>query len=77
MRPTYESIQELGHDHDKWLVGDRLLLSRLASPTDRVSWSDGDGSFYFLSESTPVGPDSTSKPLSEASCLQMVYDAGG
>lgn len=77
MRPVNESIQELG---DRWLVGGRLLLSRQATPpaADLASWSDGHGSFFALAESTPLNcPAQDSRPLSKASPLQKVYDAGG
>ncbi|KAK7398313.1 hypothetical protein QQX98_012314 [Neonectria punicea] len=72
--PINESIREI--DGDYWLIADRLLLSRQRLPSsNQPSWSDGNGLFYVLSDAT--GPRSESRPLSETSELQKVYDAGG
>ncbi|POR37709.1 Uncharacterized protein TPAR_02087 [Tolypocladium paradoxum] len=69
--PINESIREI--DGDCWLIGDKLLLSRQCSPSsDHPSWSDGNGLFYVLSEATDPPPES--RPLSETSELQKVYD---
>lgn len=71
--PINESIREI--DCNSWLIADQLLLSRQPSPsTTRPSWSDGNGSFFVLSE--VVGSPSESRPLPESGELQKVYDAG-
>ncbi|KND90419.1 hypothetical protein TOPH_05013 [Tolypocladium ophioglossoides CBS 100239] len=73
MHSANESIREI--DGDSWLIADKLLLSRQCLPSpDQPSWSDGNGLFYVLSEAT--GPRPESRPLSEASELQKVYDTG-
>ncbi|KND86903.1 hypothetical protein TOPH_08474 [Tolypocladium ophioglossoides CBS 100239] len=56
------------------LFGDRILLSRRPEPTPGMSWSDGNGSFYTMSEApTPPPP---SRPLSATTHIKKVYDAG-
>lgn len=72
-RPVDHSIQEI--DDDSWIIGNRILLSRQASPTSSFQWSDGAGSFYVISDASyPLPP---SRPLPATSNIQMVYNAGG
>ncbi|KJZ79247.1 hypothetical protein HIM_01398 [Hirsutella minnesotensis 3608] len=72
--PINTSIREI--NGDCWLIAGKLLLSRQCLPSsNQPSWSDGNGLFYVLSEAT--GPEPECRPLSEASELQKVYDAGG
>ena len=54
---------------------DRVLLSRQHLPSSNFTWSDGKGSFYFISKAPyPLPP---SRPLPSTTHIQMVYDAGG
>ena len=72
--PINDSLREI--DDGRWLIADKLLLSRQHSaPLDQPFWDDGDGLFFVLSE--PTGPTSESRPLSKTSEIQKVYDAGG
>jgi hypothetical protein len=58
--PVNSSIREV--DDNSWIIANKLLLSRQRSPPlDRPSWSDGDGSFFALSEAISI-PES--RPLS-------------
>lgn len=73
--PVRESIREI--NDNSWLVGDRILLSRISNrfPSSGPTWSDGKGSFYAVSDAPrPLPP---SRPLSATANIQMVYDAGG
>ncbi|KAH9903683.1 hypothetical protein F4778DRAFT_94713 [Xylariomycetidae sp. FL2044] len=65
-------------DDNSWIIGGKLLLARQASSAGKdgchCHWSDGDGSFYVLSNAPhPLPP---SRPLSPASTVQQVYEAG-
>lgn len=72
--PINASIWEI--NSDCWLIAGKLLLSRQCLPSsNQPSWSDGNGRFYVLSEVSR--PQSECQPLSEASELRKVYDAGG
>jgi aminoglycoside phosphotransferase len=70
--PVNESIQEI--DGNSWIIAGRLLLSRQHRASGQPSWSDGHGSFFVLSNATDPLPET--RPLSETSELQKVYDAG-
>lgn len=72
--PINDSIRET--DGGYWLIADKLLLSRQYSPPpDQPFWNDGNGLFFVLSED--AAPISESRPLSETSEIQKVYDVGG
>lgn len=71
--PLNESIREF--DDDSWLIGDDLRLFRQTHPLPgRPCWSDGNGSYFVLVKAATPLPES--RPLSETSPLQKVYDAG-
>lgn len=76
MDATYavnESIRET--TDGSWILAEKLLLSRQSSPSSsQPSWSDGENSFFVLSEAT--GPMPESRPLSNTSIIRKVYDAG-
>lgn len=72
-RPVNESIWEI--NENSWVIGDRILLSRQRSPSSNFTWSDGNGSFYFISKAPyPLPP---SRPMPATTHIRMVYDAGG
>ncbi|KAJ8128435.1 hypothetical protein O1611_g5198 [Lasiodiplodia mahajangana] len=72
-KPVRESILEI--DDDSWIIGDRLLLSRQSVvPSSTHFWSDGRGAFFVVCEGTPPLPQT--RPLSPASQIQLVHDAG-
>lgn len=73
-RPVNQSLQQI--DENSWLFGDRILLSRRASPLpDCPSWGDGNGSYYVVSE--PPNPLPPCRALPAESHIQKLYDAGG
>jgi hypothetical protein len=71
--PVNESIQEI--DHNSWIIGNRILLSRQSSPPPSFTWSDGKGAWYVVSEAPCPLPQS--RPLSATTEIRKVYDAGG
>ncbi|AEO60408.1 hypothetical protein MYCTH_2120439 [Thermothelomyces thermophilus ATCC 42464] len=72
--PVNQSLQQI--DENSWLFGDRILLTRQASPPpDRPSWGDGNGLYYVVSE--PPSPLPPCRPLPADSHIQKLYDAGG
>ncbi|KAH7302883.1 kinase-like domain-containing protein [Stachybotrys elegans] len=70
-RPVRESIQEI--DDNSWLIGNKVLLSR--APLSQCTWEDGNGGGYLISDATIPLPET--RPLSDASDIKLVYDAGG
>lgn len=65
-----DSIQEI--DRIFWLVAQMLILTQSTSPLDTSSihlssWSDGDGKFFILSDTSNSLPET--KPLAQDSAL--------
>lgn len=69
-----DSIREI--DGDSWLIAGKLLLSRQSSSSsDQLSWSDGKGGVFVLSDAPDSLPDS--KPiLRDSADLPLVHAAG-
>ncbi|KAJ8132008.1 hypothetical protein O1611_g1621 [Lasiodiplodia mahajangana] len=62
-------------DDSSWLVAGSLLLCRKPAPgLNSTSWSDGNGSFFVLSDASTVPLET--QPLSNTGDIQKVYDAG-
>ncbi|KAI8956825.1 hypothetical protein F5Y11DRAFT_129695 [Daldinia sp. FL1419] len=59
-----------------WVISDRIIIShRPTWDSNQLCWSDGQGSFYNLSDApNPLPP---SQPLSPTSPIKKVYEAGG
>ncbi|KAK8073368.1 protein kinase-like protein [Apiospora phragmitis] len=71
--PVQQLVQMI--DDNSWIIGDHLLLTRqLSNKNYLCSWSDGNGSFYALSDAPwPLPP---SRPLSPTSPIQRIHEAG-
>ncbi|AEO64257.1 uncharacterized protein THITE_2110209 [Thermothielavioides terrestris NRRL 8126] len=73
-QPVNQALQQV--DESSWLFGDRILLTRQATPAAGCpSWGDGNGLYYVVSE--PPSPLPPSRPLPAESPIQKLYDAGG
>ena len=58
--PVGESLREV--DANGWIFGNRILLSHTSTESFGC-WSDGDGSFYGISEaSEPLPPTQLLRP---------------
>ncbi|KAK4149056.1 hypothetical protein C8A00DRAFT_47261 [Chaetomidium leptoderma] len=72
--PINQSLQQI--DENSWLFGDRILLTRQASPSPGCpSWGDGNGLYYVVYE--PPSPLPPCRPLPAESHIKKLYDAGG
>ena len=72
--PVNQSLQQI--DENSWLFGDRILLTRQASPSPGCpSWGDGNGLYYVVSE--PPSPLPPCRQLPAESHIKKLYDAGG
>ncbi|KAK8137364.1 hypothetical protein PG984_005304 [Apiospora sp. TS-2023a] len=70
-----EAVREV--DGDTWLISDRLFIRRQSKPHEtQLSWSDGQGSFYVLSDAnTATDPLPPAVPLPATSPIQKVHSA--